>query len=275
MIHFTRMNIKQKSCIVLLLVAYMQTQAYQIITLFVHGIADSYKQSIPFETVTHGPLLSFNFACSTERFFRIKMPYCSLGQDNELQQLALEWKKINEQFPHADGFILIGVSRGASAIINFLATYKPNKVRAVILESPFDTIEAVIKHRSQHLGVPACALNYAIRGMFWQFDPHGILPLNVIHHITEDIPMLFVTVESDHSVPLESTHNLLRARRDTGHRHCHHLHLLQGRHGKIMLGPDATIYQDTVEAFYAHYGLPHNSVAAQRGMQQLFIYRSS
>ncbi len=267
-----------KKAIILLLCFYMNTtMPQQIITLFVHGIADSGKQALPFAQtsdkpyIVEGPLATFDFDCSTQHFWRIHMPACSLGQESELEQLALEWQKLNEQFPLADGFVLIGVSRGASAILNFLATHKPEKIKAVILESPFDNIESTIQHRAERLGVPACVIRTIVSWLFWQFDPEGICPDKLIDQIKQDIPMLFVTVEDDHSVPIECAHKLLAARKELGHRNCHHLHLMQGRHGKIMQGPDAHIYQGIAHAFYAHYGLPHNNEHAQCGSKQFSL----
>lgn len=243
----------------------------QIITFFVHGIADSKKQALPFTKnrnkpyIIEGPLVSFNLDCARS-YIRINMPHCSLGQENELAQIAHEWQKMTEQFPHADGFILVGVSRGASAIINFLGTYKPEKVKAVILESPFDTIEHVISYRSQRWGIPATIIRKAIPLIFWQFDPQGLFPVDAIKLIDKDIPMLFVTVENDHSVPPASAINLLNIRKELGFTNGYHLHLPSGRHGKLMAGPNATLYQNVVHAFYAHYELPHNERYAQEGL---------
>ncbi len=267
-----------KKAIILLLCMYVNvTMTQQIVTLFVHGIADSGKQALPFAQtpgkpyIVPGPLAAFDFDCSTKYFWRIHMPACSLGQENELEQLAREWQKLNEQFPLADGFILIGVSRGASTIINFLATHKPKKVKAVIVESPFDTIETVIKAKVERFGIPAAPLMYAAPLVFWQFDPQGICPIKVIDQVEQDIPMLFVTVEGDHIVPKLSATNLVNARKQLGHSNCYHLHLMQGIHGKIMQGPDAGIYQDVAHAFFAQHGLPHNAEYAERGHEQFSL----
>ncbi len=244
------------------------TMTQQVITLFVHGIADSGKQALPFADIAKGPLASFDFDCATSHFWRINMPACSLGQESELEQLDMQWKKLNEQYPLADGFILIGVSRGASTILNFLATRKPNKVKGVILDSPFDNIESTVQHRAERWGVPACLIRTIIPWVFWQFDPHGVCPDKVIDQIEQDIPMLFVTVEDDHSVPIECARKLLAARKNQGHSNCHHLHVMQGRHGKIIQGPDAETYKRIAHAFFAHYGLPHNTQHAADGTQQ-------
>jgi pimeloyl-ACP methyl ester carboxylesterase len=266
--------------LLLLILLFLNTASLaheQVITLFVHGIADSHTQADPFKTVM-SDVYTLDFDCSRqETYWPLNMIcYCSLGQDNELEHMYHEWQKLNERFPQADGFILIGVSRGASIIINFLARYKPENIKAVVLESPFDTIENVVDYRAQRYGIkdfvqtwiPDIVKTYtpewvALKNlaplMFWQFSHDGIQPGKVIHEITQDIPMLFVTVENDHSVPVSSTHNLMQARFANGHKNMHHLHLMQGRHGKLLKGPEAERYQQALHSFFAQYDLPHNA----------------
>lgn len=263
----------------LLLLLFVSTASLaqeQIITLFVHGIADSHTQANPFKGVMSN-VYTLDFDCSRQEYYwpLNMICYCSLGQDNELEHMHHEFQKLNELFPHADGFILIGVSRGASIIINYLARYQPDNIKAVVLESPFDTIENVVEYRAQRYGirnfvqtwVPDIvhaytpnwfALKNIVPLMFWQFSHDDIQPGKVIHEITQDIPMLFVTVENDHSVPVSSTHNLMQKLRQQEHKNIHHLHLLEGRHGKLLKGPQADHYQQTLHSFFAQYNLPHN-----------------
>lgn len=244
-------------------------EAEQIVTLFVHGIADSHTQGAPFRGMMPGPVESFNFEDSTSHFWRLNLSSSSLGQKNELKKIAKEWQRINEKFPHADGFILVGVSRGASVIINFVATHKPQKVKALILDSPFDSIEWLIKHQMDRLRLPEKIVRMGFACMFWKLNFKGIFPIKVINHIHEDIPMLFITIENDHLVPNYSTHNLMNARAKCGYQNMHHLHLMQGRHGKLLLGPDAEIYKQAVHAFFAQYGIPCNEAYAAQGKDLL------
>jgi pimeloyl-ACP methyl ester carboxylesterase len=263
--------------LILLFLSTASLAEQQIITLFVHGIADSHRQSDPFKRIIKD-VYTLDFDCSRQEYYwpLNMICYCSLGQDNELEHMYHEWQKLNDRFPHADGFILIGVSRGASIIINFLARYQPSNIKAVVLESPFDTIENVVEYRAVRYGirdflnrwVPDVVTAYtpewvALKNIvplaFWQFSHDGIQPGKVIHEITEDIPMLFVTVENDHSVPVTSTHNLMQARQANGHKNMHHLHLMQGRHGKLLKGADAKIYEQTLHSFFAQYNLPHHA----------------
>lgn len=244
--------------LVLLLTYSNITWSEQIITLFVHGIADTGAQAKPFAQTCVNPVHSFDFDCATKHFWRLNPFCCSLGQDNELTLLNQKWQELNQQFPEADGFILVGISRGASIIINFLARYQPQKVKAVVLESPFDTIDNVIKHKATLWKCSVSMLKKLVPLIFRKFDFNGIQPDNAIDQIAEDIPMLFVTVENDHMVPLVCTHNLMRKRREKSHEHIHHVHLMQGKHGKLLLGPDAHLYKQTLHSFFARYNLPYD-----------------
>lgn len=245
----------------------------QIITLFVHGIADTHAQAEPFAQTCVTPVHSFDFDCATKHFWRMNPFCCSLGQDNELELLNSKWQELNQQFPDADGFILIGISRGASIIINFLARYQPQKIKAVVLESPFDTIDNVIKHKAALSGRSVALLKKLVPLIFRKFDFNGIQPDNAIDKITQDIPMLFVTVQNDHMVPLECAHNLIHKRKASNHQNVHHLHLAQGKHGKLLLGPDAHIYKQALHAFFAQYQLPHNLACLTPTQDILLDYR--
>jgi alpha-beta hydrolase superfamily lysophospholipase len=138
--------------------------AGQTITLFVHGIHDSHKQAEPFTHIIPN-LHTINFDCSKAHgsYPLNAIASCSLGQDNELEQLHHALEELRERFPNADGFVLIGISAGASAIINYLVRYSPEMITAVVLESPFDNIKHVVDYRAER---------YGIKGMFEQIDQY-------------------------------------------------------------------------------------------------------
>jgi hypothetical protein len=244
-------------------------EAEQIVTLFVHGIADSQAQGAPFKDMMPGPFESFDFDDSTNHFWRLNVSASSLGQKNEIKKIAQEWQRINRKFPHADGFILIGISRGASALINFVATHKPKKVKALILDSPFDSIESLIKHQVDKLHLPKKIVRTGFACMFWKLNFKGIFPIKVIRHIHEDIPILFLTIEDDHLVPNYSTQNLIKERQECGYQNMYHIHLMHGRHGKLLLGPDTETYKQAIHAFFAQHSIPYNETYAQKGKNLL------
>jgi pimeloyl-ACP methyl ester carboxylesterase len=105
---------------------------------------------------------------------------------------------------------------------------------------------------------PACIkqrLHYhnIVPWLFWKFTYDGIQPDKVVEHLKKDLPILFVTVENDHSVPAQSTVNLIEQLKQSGHEHVHHKHLLQGKHGRLLAGPDAQEYKEALRAFFNRY----------------------
>lgn len=249
-----------------------QTAEPEIIAFFVHGIADSGKRQVQsmLKTSDETPYLlsmpceHFNFACSTEGWWRINFWLCDLGQHDELKQMHEALEKLRDKNPNAK-FILVGISRGASAIINYCANYKNDDISACILESPYDHIENLIDHHHTLKPLGDYARMF-FKLLFPKCDlDHGIFPSNQINKIETDIPMLFVSVENDASIPLKCVLNLIEQRKDAKHQHVHHIHLQNGKHGNLMSGEDAEKYQNAGHAFFARYGLPHNAEFAKSG----------
>lgn len=251
----------------------------QVITLFVHGISDSHKQAEPFKEIIPN-LHALNFDCARSYgSWPFNMIYtCSLGQGHELEHMHRELEMLRKNFPQAK-FAFIGASRGASAIFNYLATYKPEDIKGVVLESPFDAIEHVVDYRAHRYGIkdayeyanacipavvkewtPDCIKEYMhyrsiVPWLFWRFSYDGIQPYKVVDQLKKDLPILFVTVENDHSVPAQSTINLIEMLMQAGHTNVHHKHLMQGRHGKLLAGPDADQYKEALRSFFQKYVL--------------------
>ena len=194
----------------LLLLVFLSPMAFageQVIILFVHGIAASHKQAEPFKEIIPN-LNTLDFDCSRDySSWPLNMVFtCSLGQGHELEHLHHQLNVLRERFPHAD-FAFIGVSRGASAIINYLAEYKPEKIKAIVLESPFDSIEFIVDYRAERRGVKG-AYEYVNQSipmiikewtpdiikkymhyrtianvLFWRFSYDGIQPYKVVEHL--------------------------------------------------------------------------------------------
>jgi len=47
--------------------------------------------------------------------------------------------------------VIFGLSRGASAVLNLMALYNPPQVKALVLESPFDTVGSIIDNKRKQL----------------------------------------------------------------------------------------------------------------------------
>ena len=157
--------------------------AQEIYYLFSHGLADSHKQAFKYAESVHKqkpyivkqPLITFDYPDVSSSIFRVNRFKTSLAQENEIACLAHHYftKLSHEQS------VLVGVSRGASALINFMGLYNPENVCALILESPFDTVESIVMrlaHETQFGCLPGAKKygSHLLSFIFCQYKPNGI-----------------------------------------------------------------------------------------------------
>ncbi len=248
------------------------------ITLFVHGAFDASKQALQMlrkdadvaPYLVEKNLITFNF---DDSFALSRIPFWCfkgcLAQDADVAALHAQIEEIKQNYPQLEGITLVGISRGASAIINYTGTHGTDKIAACVLESPFDSMEKLLELRTQKRGVSPSlfqwikpALLAVIAG---RYRTDGIQPIDMINKINADIPTLIVAVESDHAVPYAGTCAVYEALRHRGATRTHMLTLKAGRHGALIKGSDGQQYQDVAHAFFKTYGLPHNTAFAERG----------
>src|SRR5579872_4787818 len=128
-----------------------------VITLFSHGVADSYKQAFMYAKsyIQHGtthcnerylfhtPYVTFNYPDATSKFYRVNWNETSFGQENEIARLHCAYQHTMKQFENCD-IILWGLSRGASNQSIFAGMYPLDNVKAIVLESPYNCMAEVI-----------------------------------------------------------------------------------------------------------------------------------
>jgi pimeloyl-ACP methyl ester carboxylesterase len=258
--------------------AYLQAT---ITYLFSHGLADTHKQAHQYlksdkkpekPYILDAPLVTFDYPDATDSFLRVNRTQTSLGQENEIQRLARAFSANPAKSEHT---IVVGVSRGASTILNFMALYNPETVKAIILESPFDCAENVVKSLINNSriswlpGAQKCAVGL-IGFVFSKYKASGIHPIDHLHKIKTNIPILVVCSAKDKLVPPWSSINVYLGLKKSGNRTVHLLILPEGNHAKLITDPIiGKHYQNVAHAFYAHYKLPHNSLFAAEGKKFL------
>jgi len=261
--------------------------------IFSHGIADTGAQvqkyiqypgnrhyTNQFYTI-EAPVWTFNYPDATRRFWRVNFWQTSFGQYNEMEKLR---KTLQDRRVFYCGtsvpinFVLYGVSRGASALINLVGTiYKHNKtgcadIRALVLESPFDHVRSVacaVTHKLYLSRFPymSSVVHFAMSALFRLYREKGVSPLYSAKTIPHEIPILIICSKEDTLVPWDSSYRLYEILRKVGHKNTHILIMDTGKHADL----SCEIYHETVHAFYKHYGLPHNSPAALRGKQRFLL----
>jgi predicted esterase len=229
------------------------------IFIFVHGLFDNHTQVKPFQDILceigyKRPVVSFDFddAWYSPFIQSLEKPFkSSLGQDDEIETLYSVYQEVINQFTQSNApvppIILIGVSRGASLVINFLATKKPAYVVGAICESPFDTLENVLEIRCKKYKHIALLL-------FKNYNKNGIKPANVINAIDPHIDILFIASKEDTTVPYQLTVALYRSFIQNGNRPYSDLLLFPfGKHAKL-LKRNKSFYKEKIITFLASVG---------------------
>ncbi|MCX5921996.1 MAG: hypothetical protein NTX86_01580 [Candidatus Dependentiae bacterium] len=190
-----------------------------------------------------------------------------LGQRSDIKRLhkaCKDHKKV----------ILVGVSRGASTIINYLGTYKPTNIIAAIVESPFDNFENVAENFMATSRVFKRVVtpknkekikHFCRRLLFRNYRPNETQPINVAPDVPKDIPLLLISSDQDTLIPAQSTKNIYDVLRKSGHTKAYLLPCKIGSHGRILWGQEGQMFRNVVHAFYKHHNVPHHEPWAQKG----------
>jgi len=275
-----------------LIIAIMMAPAFsraKTITLFSHGIADKWTQVhryVPSYTksdITHHneryvintPYVSFNYPDATNRFYRVNYNETSFGQGNEIGRLYKAYENIKNQIYQElqnlcedIDIILFGVSRGASNQLIFAGQYVLDRVKAIILESPYHTMGEVIEsimHKKNLGWLPLSYGETVTEFIFKKYTRYGYSPANCLKNISQDIPILIICSEEDHLVPCSSSINVYKKLVECGHKHVYIFIAKEGRHAAILQGPEGEKYQQIMNAFYKKYNLPYNPSDAEKG----------
>ncbi len=247
--------------------------------LFAHGIAETHEQaywytkgksSLPY--LIDGRLFTYDYPDATSHFWRVNFTQTGLGQHNEIEGLKNAYEQAVATLDASESahkkMVLIGLSRGASTILNFMGLHKPENVKAIIAESPFDSTRTITKNILGKLDrIPGMQTigHAAISAVFWQHSIKGIQPIDTVCSIDTEIPLLFVCSQQDTLIPAKSTIALYKKLKDNGHEKVHIFIADHGRHGRILHGPDGESYQQLVHAYYKEKGLKHDPALAEAG----------
>lgn len=267
----------------------LQAEPISPVYLFSHGLAGSRNQAYLYTKVSQKdgelieneryildePLVTFDYPDSTTRFWKVRRSMTTLGQENEIAELEHHYESILEQSTQKEPHIvLFGISRGASAAINFLGTDERAAIAAAVVESPFDCFETVQRFLAKRIflhWIPG--IQTICRGItkvvFPKYTPAGLHPIDAVINIRKDLPILFICSKQDELVPYQCTLNLYHALRQSGHEHAYILILNHGAHGQLLHKSIGSSYQSVVHAFYKKYNIPHDETLARQGKSRL------
>jgi pimeloyl-ACP methyl ester carboxylesterase len=244
--------------------------------LFSHGLVDTGAQAIRYADTHKRFLLTeqpfyFDYADAATGWRKyFKMHRSSLAQQSEIDLLDTHHQILCDQLTGTHDILVMGVSRGASVVINFVALKKPQHVRALLLESPFDRAKNIMCSFLKKIPYGLSLAYYFLR---WAFPHHSqtstIHPEDVIGDLPLSMPVLLICSKEDSVIPARSTINLFTILKETGHTDVYLLVTEHGRHAKILWGADGEKYQAVTHAFFARYNLPHDADWAKRGADLL------
>ena len=253
----------------------------QTIYLFSHGLANygsrqahsymkSYKHPITGSVVTNdlflmdGIVIHFDFPDALHIPPFVNPFHANLGQLGDVFVLKKQYEKVLKQYPDAN-IVLFGMSRGAVTIINFLGIFKPTRVSAVVLESPYDCGKSIFDAVQKQLGTHVSTEKEqdVLEFIFKEYDRNGLQAIDFVNKIPHHIPMLFVCSERDQRVPFTSTQKLCHTLREAGHNDCYLFTAKYGKHFDILWNRHGLLYQHIVHSFYKHYGLDYDDTYAQ------------
>lgn len=283
------MNVKKNVllCIVVACTTMPTLPTQKTLTLFSHGIADTWKQVRGYAQLYkkkevvyrndrylfHTPFVTFNYPDATTKFYRVNYNETSFGQENEIGRLNKAYTTAMSRHETCD-IILWGLSRGAANILIFAGLYQLDNIKALLVESPYYTMGDVIESIMLKKNLSWLPLSYGetlTEFIFKRYTRHGLSPANCIESISKEIPIFIICSKEDRLVPFSSSINVYKKLVESGHKHTYIFITDYGKHAAILQGPDGEKYQWVVNAFYKKYNLPHCSTSAAQGESLLAL----
>lgn len=247
----------------------VSVHASNTVFLYAHGLGSNQDQVHKLYTrftidktenkqwLIDGPLALFDFPDATDVPARYNSAFVNLGQQLDLERLHYAYEETLKHAPTCN-IVLIGLSRGAATVLNYVSLYKPPRLAGVVVESPFDCFQTLVKHIMKRLHVTWLPVSVCQSIMAFRFpilETDGIMPSKTIDWFPAQVPLMFIHSREDRVCPVESSRALYRHLISKGHEHVYYLELEHGAHGKVMWGPDAALYQEAVHGFFKNYGI--------------------
>lgn len=213
-------------------------------------------------------IYSFNFCDMINRvYYRNK---CDLAQREDIAKLSHEYTKLcksyKETYNTKPSIVLFGLCRGASTILKFAGTQKPDGIAAIVAESPYARVDDAIRYWYKFL--PLSFKQFILKWRYPRVDFTQENTIDCVKSIDPNIPIALICVKTDSFLPYQSTVELYHTLINSGHTKVHLLILSKGRHARVTNNPK---YHSFINAFYKKYGLPHDSLLAEKGAKYFLI----
>lgn len=192
-----------------------------IVFLFAHGIdpRSSVATTQAARYIKSGAITGTCYAFC----FHDRLKTLNFGQEKDCRMLKDAYMQVQEKHPHAS-IVLVGISRGASAIINSVAMHKDvdwSHVKAVILESPYGHVQDLTEHimNSYAPFIPyGKNILYGLLKKLTAYCHNGLQTINMIEQLPKHIPLFIGYSKTDKTVCPESTITLIDHMQTSKHR---------------------------------------------------------
>jgi len=259
-------------------------QSKQPTTLFCHGIVDSKSQADRYQDFLQEPKVAFDFPDAQEpsglNFNNLIFNSCAFcgKKPVNLEKMYMgqgpDITALKKQIHPKESYVLYGLSRGGSTIVNYLAQNNPKNIQAVVLDAaPADMVSTVniLQHTIGYKLAPTRAYQeYVFNTLFPAYPINSITPLQDIARINnKNLPVLIVHSHKDTRVHISSAWQLYLAFKQAHFTNVYLLELTQGTHAHYMKGPEKNVYLNALHSFYKKYNLAHNSEQSNINLQEL------
>ncbi|MBI2774797.1 prolyl oligopeptidase family serine peptidase [Candidatus Dependentiae bacterium] len=260
----------------------------ETVFIYAHGLGGSQEQARKLymrfrdeqtenkHWVIDGNIALFDFADVLPQPNMYRRELVCLGQQADLDRLHFAYQETLKRVPDAE-IVLFGLSRGAATIINYVGLYKPVQLKAIVLDSPFDSFESIINHIKKVYflqWIPQALARSMMRMRFPSLEIDGIMPSKTINWLPITVPTIFIHSQTDLVVPIDSSRFLFETLKSRGHKDLYLLELPDGPHGMLMRSEHAAHYEAVVHAFFARYNIACNGEIAHLGTNKLNLCRA-
>lgn len=222
--------------------------------LFAHGIDPRSSTALkqPAKYIEQGAITSTCYTFS----FNDRIATLNFGQERDSGLLYKAYQEVRQKHPKSS-IVLVGISRGASTIINMLAQGKSDwsPIKAVILESPYLSVDSLLQHISSsyvfYIPYSATLLKKLVSTLPL-YDPKGIQTISAVQQFPQTIPAFVSYSKKDKTVSPHDGQEIVRLLRAQGN-HVVEYAAKEGRHSTLSNCP---AYAKAVRTFLDVYELP-------------------
>ena len=282
-----RLPIVKRLCFIILNLICAQTALADWQTIFAHGIVDgptqinrftdaiatSNQKSVQFPDATAATDWGLNGCIgsitSTLLGKTVNRSAMYMGQGPDIAAIHANLQEgrpdasLDPRFHEDDTekLILYGCSRGAAAIVNYVAQHNPDNLKALVLDATPADIPANIRMTLASLGINPNHANSMFKIMFPAYPADAVPPIQAIKQIkNKQLPILLIHSQTDQRVDHINSYKLYLEFIRQGFSNVHLAIMPSGRHSFLL--QDETIkpmYLQVVHSFYKKYDVPYDA----------------